>query len=198
MLDYLLLLTGIIDGLCYEYNDQIYFDKDNDTFKLRVQTSIFIKQRQKVMNEIFLNLMKEWKMIAIYRCQRPYHPPTPMTRHSILQIRDDELYVLTGFKLKDHLKCLLKQWRIPKRITTFGSVFSGEEIMIVSLAKYSIGDSWIRLIRSWFGGHEDKWCGAFGWFVRHLFFTFYQCVCGDSLRRWVTSIPYFQKNLQKG
>ena len=37
------------------------------------------------------------------------------------------------------------------------------------------------------------------WLVRPPFILcIYRCVCGDSLQRWVTSIPYFQKKIAEG
>jgi hypothetical protein len=81
---------------------------------------------------------------------------TPPRNRSIEELSEENAKSLTRFN-KDQLHQLLLHWRIPGVIVT-GSQryrFSGEEVLIVSLAKLATGDPWKRL----FPGFLAVMCG---------------------------------------
>jgi hypothetical protein len=68
---------------------------------------------------------------------------TPVRNRSIDEISETTAKELTWFN-KVQLRVLLLHWRTPERtITGYQHVFSGEEILLVSLASIATGDSWI-------------------------------------------------------
>jgi hypothetical protein len=60
-------------------------------------------------------------------------------------------------------------WQIPAVIVTGSQrhCFSGEEVLIVSLAKLATVDLWTCLITVFFGGDVQRWTAAFRWFINH-------------------------------
>jgi hypothetical protein len=89
---------------------------------------------------------------------------------------------------------LLLHWRIPNDIVTEQRYrFSGEEILIVCLAKVATGDTWTRLIPGYFGGDVRRWSKGFRWFVDHLFTTFYHKISGESIELWLGQIEVFKQ-----
>jgi len=73
------------------------------------------------------------------------------------------------------------------------STFSGEEILLVSLARIATGDPWIQLIKGYFGGEPRRWCYAFKWFVNHLFTLFFNKILGHSIEMWLPEMQHFKQ-----
>jgi hypothetical protein len=68
-------------------------------------------------------------------------------RCTFQEMTANELYFLTGFKGVQYLRRLYRQWRMPTTIQTKqGHCFSGEEVLIVCLARFTTGDNWQQLI----------------------------------------------------
>ena len=71
---------------------------------------------------------------------------TPPRNRSIDELSKENAKSLTWFN-KDQLHQLLLHWQIPAVIVTGQWYsFTGEEVLIVSLAKLATGDPWTRLI----------------------------------------------------
>jgi hypothetical protein len=102
----------------------------------------------------------------------------PPRNRSIDDILEEMAKQLTRFT-KDQLRLLLLHWRIPNVIVTGPHYqFSGEEILLVSMAKIATGDPWTRLIDRFFCGDPRHWTYAFRWFVNHPFTVFYHKISG--------------------
>ena len=71
--------------------------------------------------------------------------------------------------------------------------FSGEEVLIICLARLATGDPWNRLIPSNFGGGLARWGDAFEWFVQHIFVNFYNKISGNSMARWAGKMVGFRR-----
>ena len=72
---------------------------------------------------------------------------TPVRNRSINEISETTAKELSRFN-KEQLRVLILHWRIPERVITgYQHVFSGEENLLVSLARIATGDPWIRLIK---------------------------------------------------
>jgi len=107
-----------------------------------------------------------------------HHQLTPLItgppRNRVIdELTDEVAYSLTRFT-KEQLRILFLHLRIPNEIVTEQwHHFSGEEILIICLAKIATGDPWIRLIPGFFGGDLRRWSFAFRWFINHLFINFF-------------------------
>jgi len=118
---------------------------------------------------------------------------TPVRNRSIDEISESTAKELTRFN-KEQLWVLLLHWRIPERVMTgYQHVFSGEEILLVSLARIATGDPWIRLIKGYFGGEPRRWSYAFKWFVNHLFTLFFNKISGHSIEMWLPEMQHFKQ-----
>jgi hypothetical protein len=88
----------------------------------------------------------------------------------------------------------LAHWRIPNVITTQQRhQFTGEEILIVCLAKIGTGIPWTHLIPDNFGGDVWRWSAGFRWFINHLFIHFYHKISGHSIEMWLDHIDDFKQ-----
>jgi len=118
---------------------------------------------------------------------------TPPRNRSIDELSEENAKSLTRFN-KDQLHQLLLHWRIPAVIVTGQRYsFTGEEVLIISLAKLATGDPWTRLIPGFFGGDVRRWTAAFRWFVNHLFVQFYHKISGESIQMWLGQIDNFKQ-----
>ncbi len=95
---------------------------------------------------------------------------------------------------KEQLRVLLLHLRIPNEIVTEQQHhFSGEEILIICLAKIATGDPWIRLTPGYFGGDVRLWSFAFRWFITHLFVNFFHKISGRSIEIWLLELDNFKQ-----
>ncbi len=102
--------------------------------------------------QLDLLLVEEDALINVRRWQLPPVIDTPPKNRSIDEISDEDAYRLTRFR-RDQLRILLTHWRIPDVvITQQRHRFTGEEILLVCLAKLGTGIPWTRLIPDNFGG----------------------------------------------
>ncbi len=76
----------------------------------------------------------------------------PPRSQSINELTDEVAYSLTWFTKEQYCQMLL-HWRLPEEIVTkHRHHFSGEELLIVCVAKIETRDPWIRLIPGYFCG----------------------------------------------
>ena len=126
--------------------------------------------------------VEDFARVAIFRDQRPYVIPSPPTRRTFKELTGSELYELTRFRSVRDLEKLAEHLRLPISFRArHGHVFHIEEVVIVSLARFSTGNTMPNLVKGFFGGDVNKWYSAFRAFVDHVFLTFYHRICGRSL-----------------
>lgn len=136
------------------------------------------------------------------RALRPEdHPPLmihPKKNRSIDSISPDFAYRVTRFT-KEHLRTLFIHLRLPHTVILPRRRyrFTGEEILIVCLARLATGDPWIRLIPNYFGGGVARWSPAFEWFINHIFVLFYHKISGNSLAMWSSSMVEFRRVMHR-
>jgi hypothetical protein len=117
----------------------------------------------------------------------------PPRNRSIDDLSEETAKQLTRF-MKDQLRILLLHWRIPNDIVTGPRYqFTGEEVVIVCLARIATGDPWTRLIDGFFGGDPRRWRYAFRLFINHLFVMFYHKISGRSMEIWLPEINSFKQ-----
>ena len=118
---------------------------------------------------------------------------TPPRNRSIDEISEEKARELTRFT-KEQLRILLQHWRIPE-VVNCGPRYqsTGEEVLIICLAKIATGDPWTRLIDGFFGGCPRRWSYAFRWFINHLFTLFYHKISGRSMEMWLPQLNNFKQ-----
>ena len=83
--------------------------------------------------------------------------------------------------------------RLPQKVVTARRyAFTGEELLIICLARIATGDPWCRLIPGNFGGGISRWSSGFEWFINYLFETFYHKISGKSMNMWVDDMDEFR------
>jgi hypothetical protein len=118
---------------------------------------------------------------------------SPPKNRSIDELSEEFSYSFTCFT-KDQLRLLFLHLRIPGLvITQHWHHFTGEEILIICLARLATGDPWARLIPGNFGGDVRRWSYAFRWFIEHIFINFYHKISGSSIERWIPEILSFKQ-----
>jgi hypothetical protein len=138
-------------------------------------------------------LVEEDTLVNVRQWQLPHLIVTDPKNRSIDEISDEDAHRLTRFR-KDQLRLLLAHWRIPDVIVTQQRQrFTGEEILLVCLAKNATGIPWTRLIPDNFGGDVRQWSWGFRWFINHLFVTFYHKISGRSIEIWLDHIDEFKQ-----
>ena len=107
-------------------------------------------------------------------------------------------YQYTRFT-KDQLHQLKVHLRIPTSVylPRRRYRFTGEELLVVCLAKIATGDPWNRLIPANFGGGLARWSDGFDWFVNHIFVQFYHKTSGMSLPLWSGQIDDFRQAIHE-
>ena len=89
--------------------------------------------------QLDLLLVEEDALIHVRRWQLPPVIDTPPKNRSIDEISDEDAHRLTQFR-RDQLRLLLAHWRIPEFVITQQQHhFTGEEILLVCLAKIATG-----------------------------------------------------------
>ncbi len=117
----------------------------------------------------------------------------PPKNRAIDEISEEFAYTFTRFT-KDQLRILFLHLRIPQVIIIPNHHrFTGEEVLIISLARLATGDPWTRLIPGNFGGNVRRWSAAFRWFIEHIFITFYHKISGSSIEMWIADIFNFKQ-----
>ena len=116
----------------------------------------------------------------------------------IVDLEPDFVQRMTRFT-KEELYQLLVHLRLPSTITTNirGYKFTGEELLIVCLARIATGDPWCRLIPNNFGGGLSRWTYGFEWFINFLYEFFYHKVTGNSMKMWVDCMDEFRSVIYK-
>ena len=136
------------------------------------------------------------------RALRPEDRP-PLVLHPIKNRTIDELdptfaLALTRFT-KEQLRKIYLHLRLPPTIILPRRRyrFSGEELLIVCLARIATGDPWNRLIPMNFGGGLARWGEAFEWFVEHIFVNFYNKISGNSMEMWAGKMVDFRRLMHR-
>ena len=71
-------------------------------------------------------------------------------------------------------------------------LFTGEEIFLFGMAKLATGDYTDRLCCDLFGGSPRRWCGAYKWFLYHLYYRYHESVLGmNGLLRVMHRLPLY-------
>ncbi len=136
---------------------------------------------------------EETNLLFLWRHQLYPLINLPPRNRSINELSEDKAKELTMFT-KDQLHLLLRHWRIPDLIVTGPCYqFTGEEVLIVCLARIASGDPWTWLIDGFFGGDPRRWTYAFRWFINHLFVLFYHKILGRSMEIWIPQINNFKQ-----
>jgi hypothetical protein len=120
---------------------------------------------------------------------RTRHPP--QKHSSIEDLCHSESLRLTGFT-KPQLHQLLRYWRLPLtfRPTERRIVFSGERALLFHLTWLRKGWFYIDMVET-FGGDPRDYTLINRYFVRHLYYTFYHKISGDSMRMWIPKVCTF-------
>jgi len=140
-------------------------------------------------------LEEETNLLYIRRSQLFPVIDTPPRNRTIDEIPETTAKALTRFN-KEQLRLLLLHWRLPDRIITgYGHQFTGEEVLLFSLARIGTGDPITRLVMGHFSGEPRRWSYTFKWFVNHLFVMFYHKISGRSLEMWIPEIQNFKQNI---
>jgi hypothetical protein len=146
-------------------------------------------------HEIDILLEDEADLSFLRRHQLPPLTTGPPRNRVINELTDEVAYSLTRFT-KEQLRLLFAHFRMPEVIVTeHRHHFSGEEVLIVCLAKIATGDPWIRLIPGFFGGDVRRWSFAFRWFVDHLFINFFHKISGRSIEIWLPEMNGFKQSI---
>ena len=96
--------------------------------------------------------------------------------------------------VKLELHQLLIHLRLPQKITVSRRQYSftGEELLIISLARIAIGDPWYIIIPNSFGGGLSRGSEGFEWFINCLYETFYHKISGNSMNDWMDDMDEFR------
>ncbi len=117
----------------------------------------------------------------------------PTKKHSIDEIPDKDAHRLIRFR-RDQLRLLLAHWRIPEFVITQQQHhFTGEEILLVCLAKIATGIPWTHLIQDNFGGDVRWWSAGFRWFINRLFIHYCHKIPDHSIKIWLNHIDDFKQ-----
>jgi hypothetical protein len=133
-------------------------------------------------------------MLMIDNSDRSPHVFTQRKNRSINEVSVSNCYLWTCFT-RQQLYILLLHLRIPAVVRPPVSggrrSFSGEEVLIISMTKISLGLSFITM-ESFFGGNPREYSSVFHWFVNHIFCSFYNKISGSSLELWVDQFDEFR------
>ena len=97
--------------------------------------------------------------------------------------QEDKVYQWTRFTLPQ-LRLLLVHLRLPEEVRIDGYVWHGEEILLISLTRFALGENYSTM-EDKFGGNSARYPAAFWWFTRYTCKTFFHKISGDSMNMWV-------------
>jgi hypothetical protein len=138
--------------------------------------------------EVDTLVAEEMELLYLRRSQLFPLVNQPARNRSIDELSECKAKELTRFN-KEQLRMLLVHWRFPETVVAgYRHRFTGEEVLLVSLARIATGDPWTRLIDGNFGGDPRRWSYAFKWFINHLFTLFYHKISGRSMELWIPEI----------
>ena len=120
-------------------------------------------------NELDMLVELEVDIRALRTEQGPPLILQPHRNRKIESLPPDFSHNYTRFT-KEQLRYLLLHLRLPDVVILPRRRyrFTGEEILIVCLARIATGDPWYRLIPNNFGGGITRWTEAFQWFIASL------------------------------
>ena len=120
---------------------------------------------------------------------------SPKQRRSIDDLADDtEAELFTRFR-KDELHKLFDHLRFPPgNIRIAKHVFTSEEIFLFTLTWIARGETFVSM-RDDFGGDSNSYGYMVGFFIEHVFETFYHKISGDSMRMWKDDIDEFRERI---
>ena len=147
-------------------------------------------------NELDMLVEAEIDICALLPEQGPPLILHPHRNRTIDSLQPNFAHNYTRFT-KEQLRHLLKHLRLPDVVILPRRRyrFTGEEILIVCMARIATGDPWHRLIPINFGGGITRWTDAFKWFIDFVFTHFYHKISGKSLGMWRGQMSAFRRIL---
>eukprot|EP00732_Lithocolla_globosa_P002164 Lithocolla_globosa_v1_NODE_1330_length_2665_cov_3.816545.p1 type:complete len:258 gc:universal NODE_1330_length_2665_cov_3.816545:2491-1718(-) len=99
--------------------------------------------------------------------------------------------------VKADLPRLMASMRIPREVKTSNRLkFTGEEVFLFMLRRFSCNNTLEDLARNEFGRDETQWSRVIAWFVQHIWDTFASLLL-DNLAYWKPFFPIFAEKIRQ-
>jgi hypothetical protein len=131
-------------------------------------------------------LEQEYQLWHICHQELPEVVNLPPINWSIDELMDELAKQWTRFT-KNQLHLLKLHWWIPD-ITDNRYRFTGEEVLIICLARISSGSFWIHFVLRNFGGDCRRCSFNFRRFTNYLYINFYHKISGRLIEKWLPHI----------